>query len=159
MKAVPVSHSYTEMTELVLPTHTNNLGTAFGGTIMSWIDICAAICATRHSQMTSVTASIDALNFVAPVYRGWIVSLKASVNFTGKTSMEVGVRVDAENPIEGKKVHTATAYLTFVAMDANGKPREVPPVIPQTEDEKRRFSDAQIRRQTRLEQRRLLKRS
>ena len=157
MQPVPVSHSQTIMTELVLPTHTNALGSAFGGIIMSWIDIAAAICATRHSKMSTVTASIDALNFVAPVYRGWIVNLKASVNYTGRTSMEVGVRVDAENPVQGKTFHTATAYLTFVALDPNGKPQVVPPVQPVTDAELRRFKEAEIRRKVRLEQRKLIK--
>jgi acyl-CoA hydrolase len=93
-----VSQSTTTMTEMVLPTHTNALDSVFGGVIMSWIDICAAISAQRHAQMTVVTANIDDLHFVAPVYTGWIVNLKAAVNFTARTSMEIGVRVDAEKP-------------------------------------------------------------
>lgn len=149
----PVSQSVVQMTELVLPSHTNALGTIFGGIIMSWVDIAAAIAAQRHSQQPVVTASIDALNFVAPVHLGWVVNLKASVNYAGKTSMEVGVRVDAENPITGEKFHTASAYLTFVALGSNGKPRAVPPVEPQSADEKRRFSAAQERRRIRLEAR------
>jgi acyl-CoA hydrolase len=157
LKPVPVSQSESYMSELVLPTHTNALDSAFGGVIMSWIDIAAAICATRHCKMNTVTASIDALNFVAPVYRGWIVNLKAAVNYTGRTSMEIGVRVDAENPVQGKVFHTATAYLTFVALDAKGNPQPVPPVLPETEAEKRRYHDAEIRRQGRLAQRKLLK--
>src|SRR3954469_22523638 len=107
------------MTELVLPEHTNALDSIFGGVIMSWVDICAAIAAQRHAGMPVVTASIDALHFVKPVYKGWIVNLKASVNYVSRTSMEVGVRVDAENPIAKIKFHTASAYLTFVALDAN----------------------------------------
>jgi acyl-CoA hydrolase len=141
------------MTEMVLQTHINAVDSIFGGVIMSWIDIAAAISASRHSGRSVVTASVDDLDFVAPVYKGWIVNLRACVNFTGRTSMEVGVRVDAENPIEDKMFHTASAYLTFVAVDSNGKPVEVPPVIPGTDDEKRRYHDGQIRRQLRLERR------
>lgn len=149
----PVSESTVQMTELVLPSNTNALGTIFGGVIMSWVDIAAAIAAQRHARQPVVTASIDALNFVAPVHLGWVVNLKASVNYAGKTSMEVGVRVDAENPITGEKFHTATAYLTFVAIGKDGKPRTVVPVIPKSTDEKRRFDAAQVRRKLRLEAR------
>ena len=109
------------MTQLVLPGDINALGSIFGGTIMSWIDIAAAIASQRHSAKEVVTASIDQLSFVAPVYKGWVVNLKASVNFVAKTSMEVGVRVDAENPKTGETFHTVSAYLTFVALGSNGK--------------------------------------
>lgn len=117
---------------------------------MSWIDIAAAISAQRHSKSTVVTASIDALNFEAPVYQGWVVNLKAKVNFVGKTSMEVGVRVDAENPRTGQVFKTAKAYLTFVAIDTNGKPKEVPGLELETEEDKRRFKQGQIRKEIRL---------
>jgi acyl-CoA hydrolase len=138
------------MTELVLPQHTNALDSIFGGVIVSWVDIAAAIAAQRHCGMPVVTASIDALNFVAPVYKGWIVNLRASVNYTGRTSMEVGVRVDAENPVEKLVFHTASAYLTFVALDKNGKATPIPPVLPETEAQIRRFKAAEMRRQLRL---------
>ncbi len=157
MKPVPVSQSHVIMTELVLPQHTNALDSIFGGVIMSWVDIAAAISAQRHSGMPVVTASIDALNFVAPVYKGWVVNLQASVNFTSRTSMEVGVRVDAENPIHKKIFHTASAYLTFVALGKDGKPSPVPPVLPETEEQIRRFKAAEIRRQQRLQHRAALK--
>lgn len=147
----PASASEVLMTELVLPQHTNSFGSVFGGAIMSWIDICGAIAAQRHSRMSVVTASVDALQFVAPVFKGWTVNLKAQVNYAGRTSMEVGVRVDAENPATGETFHTATAYLTFVAMDAAHKPAEVPPLLPETVEQKRRYKEAQIRRQHRLE--------
>jgi acyl-CoA hydrolase len=149
-KPIPVSQSITSMTELVLPQHTNALGSIFGGVIMSWIDICAAICGSRHASCQVVTASIDALNFVAPVYKGWIVNLKASVNYVSRTSMEVGVRVDAENVIEKKIIHTASAYLTFVALDHSGIPKVIPQVLPESTDEKRRFEAAKARRAARL---------
>ncbi|MGZ3722878.1 MAG: acyl-CoA thioesterase [Bdellovibrionales bacterium] len=152
---VPVSQSKVIMTELVLPQHTNALDSIFGGVIMSWIDIAAAICSQRHSSSQVVTASIDALNFVQPVYKGWIVNIKAAVNFVSKTSMEIGVRVDAENPITKAVFHTASAYLTFVAIGKDGKPVSVPQVIPQTPEEIRRHAAGKLRRQHRLEQRQL----
>jgi acyl-CoA hydrolase len=158
MDARPVALSQVTMTELVLPQHTNALGTVFGGQIMAWMDICAAIAAQRHARKPVVTASVDALQFVAPVLKGWTVNLKASVNYVGRTSMEVGVRVDAENPITGETFHTASAYLTFVALDEQKKPVSVLPVDPQTEDQKRRFNEAQIRRQNRLSLREQTKR-
>lgn len=141
------------MTQLVLPEHTNALDSVFGGVIMSWIDICAAISAQRHSKKIVVTASIDSLHFVAPVYKGWVVNLKSRVNFVSKTSMEVGVRVDAENPRTGETFHTATAYLTFVALDSNRKPTQVDPLILDTKEDKRRYQEAQIRRELRLKTR------
>ncbi len=151
MESKPVSSSFVTMTEMVLPSHTNSLKTVFGGVIMSWIDIAAAISAQRHSHRPVVTASLDALSFVAPAYTGWVINLKASVNFVSKTSMEVGVRVDSENPISGEKNHIATAYLTFVALGENGKPQPIPQVIPETETEKRRHEEAKRRRAHRLE--------
>lgn len=146
----PISASQVTMTELVLPTHTNSLGSIFGGVVMSWIDICAAIAAQRHSKSEVVTASVDQLNFVAPVYKGWVVNLKSSVNFVSKTSMEVGVRVDAENPRTGEVFHTASAYLTFVALDAQGKPKVIPQLILETDSDRRRHKAAEGRRQHRL---------
>jgi acyl-CoA hydrolase len=149
----PVSASEVVMTELVLPVHTNSLGSIFGGVIMSWIDICAAICAQRHSNKSVVTASIDRLDFVAPVYKGWVVNLKAHVNFTGKSSMEIGVRVDAENPSTGETFHTASAYLTFVALGSNGKPTNIPQLICETPEDKRRNQEAKKRRSDRIQNR------
>ena len=147
-KAVKVSQ--VTMTELVLPTHTNALDTVFGGTVMSWIDICAAIAAQRHAGREVVTASMDRLSFVAPIRRGWVVNLKASVNFTSRTSMEVGVRVDAENPKTGEMFHTASAYMTFVALGSDGKPTEVPKLVLETEEDERRYAAAQKRREVSL---------
>ena len=154
LTARPVSDSKVVMTELVHPSHINALGSIFGGTIMSWVDIAAAICAQRHSKCNVVTASIDGLDFVQPVYQGWVVNLNASINFAGRTSMEVGVRVDAENPVTGERFHTASAYLTFVALSpVTGKPVEVPQVIAETEVEKRRFEAAKNRRAIRMKAR------
>lgn len=117
---------------------------------MSWIDICGAITAQRHSRLPVVTASIDYLQFVKPVMQGWTVNLKASVNYVGKTSMEVGVRIDAENPMTGEMFHTASAYLSFVALDENKKPLPVEPLILENDDQRRRNADAKKRREARL---------
>lgn len=120
---------------------------------MSWVDIVAAICAQRHSNSEVVTASIDQLHFVAPVYKGWVVNLKASLNFVSKTSMEVGVRVDAENPKTGETFHTASAYLTFVAIGSDGVPVPVPRLDLESEEERRRNKAAEARRAHRLQSR------
>jgi acyl-CoA hydrolase len=144
------SESQVIMTELVLPTHTNALGTIFGGQIMSWVDIAAAIAAQKHSRRAVVTASIDALHFVAPVKIGHVVHIKAQVNSTSRTSMEVGVRVDSENPLTGEMTHCSTAYTTFVALNEHGKPTPVPPLLVSTPDEKRRLEAAKKRRESRL---------
>lgn len=142
--------SQVEMTELVLPQHTNALGTIFGGVILSWVDISAAICAQRHSTRAVVTASIDAMHFLAPIRLGWIVNIKSSINFTSKSSCEVGVKITAENPLTQEHHHTASAYVTMVALDSNGKPCLIPQIAPETEDEKRRHDAAQVRRLARI---------
>jgi acyl-CoA hydrolase len=141
------------MTEIVLPSHTNTLGTVFGGVIMSWIDIAGAIAAQRHCRKTVVTASIDDLAFIAAVKQGWFVQVRARVNFTSRTSMEVGVRVDAENPKTGEWHHTSSAYLTFVALNELGTPTPIPPLELKTEEQKRRFNEAIKRRELRLKRR------
>lgn len=146
----PVSASEVIMTQLVLPIHTNSLDTIFGGTIMSWIDVAAAISAQRHCNREVVTASIDQLSFYAPVKKGWVVNLKSKVNFVAKTSMEVGVQVTAENPRTGELFHTSSAYLTFVALDSHGRPTAVPELILETDADKKRFEEGKSRRQQRL---------
>ncbi len=153
MEARKQSASEVIMTQLVLPTHTNALDTVFGGTVMSWIDIAAAIAAQRHSQKDVVTASIDELHFLAPIYRGWVVNLKAAVNFVSKSSMEVGVRVESENPKTGERFHTASAYLTFVCLGSDGRPTLAAPLLLETDQEKRRFKEAGYRREERLRRR------
>lgn len=150
MKAKTPKDSAVQMTEIVLPTHTNALGTIFGGTVMSWVDVAAAISAGKHARKIVVTASVDALHFVAPIHKGHYVHIRASVNFASRTSMEVGVRVESENPLTGEMTHTLTAYTTFVALDEMGKPTPVPPLKPETPEEKRRFEQAQKRRETRI---------
>jgi len=152
LEAIPVSASAVETTHLVLPSHTNALGTIFGGQLMSWCDLAAAIAASRHSHRVCVTASMDQLDFIHPIRLGDAVILKATVNFVGRTSMEVGVRVESEDPLTGKRIYAATAYLTFVAVDDAGDPVAVPPVRPETEDEIRRFQEAEERRRYRLSQ-------
>src|SRR5689334_3094321 len=117
--------SRTETTHFVLPEATNALGTIFGGTIMQWIDEVAAIAATRHAGGIAVTAAVDALQFLAPIHLGDLVVLKAQVNAVGRTSMEVGVRVEVEDPKTGVRKKTTKAYLTFVATDDDGRPRDV----------------------------------
>lgn len=141
------------MTEIVLPSHANGLGTVFGGQVAAWIDIAAGVAAMRHARNIAVTASMDDLHFMAPVHVGEVLILKAHVNRAFNTSMEVGVRVEAENPLTGERRHTATAYLTFVAIDRDGQRLPVPPLLPETEAEQRRYQQAEQRRLWRLERR------
>jgi acyl-CoA hydrolase len=145
------SQTIVEMNQIVLPQHTNALGTAFGGTIASWIDICAALSAQRHCRRNVVTASMDQLHFVAPIQQGQMVNLRSMVNYVGRTSMEVGVRVEAEDMLSGERVHAMSAYLTFVAVDENKRPCPIRPLEPVTPEEKLRWEEAQARRQQRLE--------
>lgn len=151
MQGKPPSSSVTHQEHLVRPQHTNAMNSVFGGEVVSWVDIAAATCAMRHCSRPVVTASIDAMAFLSPVHVGWIVCLDASVNYTGKTSCEIGVKVTAFDPVTGERHHTASAYLTFVALDSYGRPTTIPPVEPQTADEKRRFQEGQARRKSRLE--------
>jgi acyl-CoA hydrolase len=128
----------------------NLAGNVHGGTIMKIIDNTAGIVATRHTGKNSVTASIDRLDFHSPVFVGDLLKVTACINYVGRTSMEVGVRVEAENVITGQVRHTASAYLTYVSLDAQGKPVEAPPLHYETEDEKRRNREAIERRRRRL---------
>lgn len=141
------------MTELVLPNHTNQLGNLFGGQLMQWIDICAALSAAKHNKSICVTASVDRIDFHHPIKLGNAVTLIASINRVFKTSMEVGVKVFAQNFREGTKIHTNTAYLTYVSVDNNGKPIRAIEAIPETDDEKRRYDEALQRRENRLKNR------
>jgi acyl-CoA hydrolase len=156
METRTVRQSRVEMTEIVLPGHTNQLGTIFGGQLMAWIDIAGSIAAARHAHGVCVTASVDALHFVAPVRLGQHVCIFACVNYTGRTSMEVGVRLESEHPDTGERTHVATCYLTFVAIDAQGKPRPVPAIVPETAEEVRRYHDAELRRTSRLQLKEIL---
>ena len=152
-KVKPVSTSQVEMTELVLPNDTNRFGSLLGGRMMHWIDIAGAIAASRHSNKLCVTASVDEIQFHHPVKQGEIVILKASVNRVFRTSLEVGVRVLKEDSLTGDRKHTNTAYLTYVAIDEQGKPAEVLPIQPVSRDERRRYADAAKRRRLRLKHR------
>lgn len=152
-KPISPSVSLVQMTELVLPNHMNALGTVFGGVIMSWIDIAASISASRYCSKNVVTASIDDVHFLAPVRKGDVVCLTAQVNYTHKTSMEVEVKVTAENTKTKNLCHTVSAYLTFVALDEQHKPVSIPPLLLKTEEEKKKFEQAKIRRKWRLERR------
>ena len=122
MKSKSIKNSHVIMHELVLPNDTNVLGNVHGGRVMCLMDICAAMSAYKHARQPVVTASVDRLDFLAPAKKGDILILKSSVNYAHKTSMEIGVRIDAESPFTGEVRHTATAYLTFVAIDDNNKP-------------------------------------
>lgn len=148
-----VRESGHETSELMMPHHANNLGHVFGGVMLSMMDKTAAIAAFRHSRLNVVTASIDRVDFREPIHLGDLVVMKASVNFTGRTSMEVGVRVEAEELLSGRRRHTNSCYLTFVAVDRDGRPIEIPGIVPETADEKRRYEAAQRRRKRRLEER------
>ena len=151
--AKTVKESQHESSELMMPQDANNLGHIFGGVILSMMDKTAAIAAFRHSRASVVTASIDRVDFREPIHLGDLVVMKASVNYVGRTSMEVGVRVEAEELLTGRRRHTNSCYLTFVAVDRAGKPVEVPGLIPETPDERRRFDAAKERRARRLEER------
>ncbi len=151
--AKTVRESQHETSELMMPEHANNMGHVFGGVILSMMDKTAAIAAFRHSRAAVVTASIDRVDFREPIHLGDLVVMKASVNYVGRSSMEVGVRVEAEDLMSGNRRHTNSCYLTFVAVDRNGRPIEVAALEPETEDEQRRHAAAQDRRRRRLEER------
>ena len=152
MKRTP-SDSRTVKTEIVLPQHTNAIGTAFGGTIMSWVDICAAVAAQRHCGRVAVTASLDALNFRAPIRLGDVVTLTAQVNCAFRTSMEVGVLIEREEPGSHERVVAAESLMTFVNIGEDGRPLEVPPLAVEGEDEAARAQAARARRERRLAER------
>ena len=149
MPGKSVQNSIVVMHELVLPNDTNVLGNILGGRVMHYMDICAAMSAYKHARSPVVTASVDRLNFLAPAKMGDILILKSSVNYTGNTSMEVGVRIESENPISGEINHTASAYLTFVSLDDNRKPKAVEKINPESFDEIRRLKDAERRKEIR----------
>lgn len=153
MEKKTVSSSAVVIAQVMNPQDANPAGNVHGGVIMKLIDTAAGVVATRHSRSNVVTASIDRLDFHHPVYVGDLVFFKASINYVGRSSMEIGVRVEAENSKTGEVRHTASAYLTFVALDENGKPKQVPELILQNEEEKRRFIEGKNRRELRLRER------
>ena len=149
MEAKKPGDSAVESRYLLMPHQANPYGTAFGGVIMAWIDMTASMAAQRHCGKEVVTASIDSLSFKEPIRIGEHVVLKACVNYVGRTSMEVGVRVIREDPYSTKQITATTAHLTFVALDENKQPCPVPAIEPETESEKRRYENAKIRVQAR----------
>jgi len=150
-KAKTPAQSAVEARYVLMPDQANPYGTAFGGAIVAWIDMVASMAAQRHCGKEVVTASIDSLNFKEPIHIGEHVVLKASVNYVGRTSMEVGVQVSREDPYSGQSRVATTAHLTFVALDKNKNPTPVPAIIAETEDEKRRYANAEMRVKNRKE--------
>jgi len=152
-EARTVAETQHETAQLMMPQHANVLGHVFGGVMLSMMDTTAAVSAIRHARKACVTVSVDRVDFREPIHVGDLVIMKSSVNFVGKTSMEVGVRVESENLVTGVRRHTNSCYLTFVAIDRNGKPSPVPAVRPETAEEIRRYDAAKERREVRLKER------
>ena len=148
-----VRESQVETSDMMLPQNANVLGHVFGGVVLSLVDKTAAVAAFRHARLPVVTVSVDRVDFREPIRVGDLIVMKASVNFVGRTSMEVGVRIDAEDLLTGSRRHTNSCYLTFVAVDENGRPVEAPEIVPETDEERRRFVAAQERRRRRLDER------
>ena len=151
MKKKTVKNTHVIMHELILPNDTNLLGNVLGGRVMHLMDMCAAMSAYKHARTAVVTASVDRLDFLAPAKMGEIMILKSSVNYTGKSSMEVGVRIESENPKTGDIYHTSSAYLTFVSLNENSKPKRVDNINPENDNEIRRFNEGKIRHEERKE--------
>lgn len=149
MKAKRASESAVVMSHLTLPEDANPAGNLHGGVILKHVDGAGGVVAMRHARCNVVTASFERMDFLAPAYVGELVTFKASLNYVGRTSMEVGVRVEAENPITGHVRHTNSAYVTYVALDENGKPRAVPPLELDTPTAERRAREAENRRRMR----------
>ena len=150
MKARHPRESETVMSELMMPNHANIMGNVFGGVILSLVDRVAAVAAIRHARKPCVTVSVDKVDFKEPIHVGELLTAHARVNYAGRTSMEVGVKIIAENVLTGERRHTNSCYVTYVALDDHGRPTEVPPVVPETPDEKRRFERAAKRRASRV---------
>ncbi len=144
-----VSHSRTEMSQLMLPQHANMAGFVYGGTILFTADSVAYVCAARHAGANCVTASVDKVDFRQPIRIGDLVTFLASVNYTGRSSIEVGIKIFAEDFKTGVKRHTNSCYFTMVHLDDAGHPKEVPQIIPETDDERRRYADGKKRREAR----------
>lgn len=157
MHGKPVRESVSEYSELALPNDANVFGNVLGGKVMHLVDLAAAMAGIRHARCPVVTAAVDSLRFLHPVKIGQLLVLRSSVNRVFRTSMEIGVKVETETLISGQKLHTCSAYLTFVALDENGNPAQIPPVIPETLEEQRRYREAGERREARLALRSRLK--
>jgi acyl-CoA hydrolase len=152
-----VRESISEYSEIALPNDANSLGNVLGGKVMHLVDLAAAMAAIRHSRRPCVTASVDSLHFLHPVRIGQLIVLRSSVNRVFRSSMEVGVQVETEELLTGNKLHTCSAYLTFVALDENRRATAIPPVIPESDEEQRRFREAGERREYRLAMRNRLR--
>ncbi|MEO8291587.1 MAG: acyl-CoA thioesterase [Actinomycetota bacterium] len=145
----PASASAVTISQMMEVTDANIAGNVHGGVIMRLVDTAAALAAIRHARGLCVTVSLDEMSFIEPVHIGDVVTVRAMVNDVGTTSLECGVRVDAENPVTGECVHASSAYLVFVAVDEDGRPRPVPPLLAESDDERRRQHEAQLRRTAR----------
>lgn len=154
--AKPASASTVTLTQMMEVTDANVAGNVHGGALMRLADTAAALAAIRHAGTICVTVSVDDFSFLEPVHIGDVVTLTASVNDVGTTSLECGVRVDAENPLTGRRVHAVSAYFVFVALDGDERPREVPALVAETEDEIRRQHEAKLRREARLARRKAI---
>jgi acyl-CoA hydrolase len=152
MQGKTVKQSRIAISHVMLPQDANIAGNVHGGVIMKHVDTAAGFVAARHARSNCVTASIDRLDFHHPVFVGNLLTLKASINFVGRTSMEIGVRAETEDVISGQVRHTSSAYLTFVALDENGRPREIPPLILESDEDIRRNREAKARRENRLKE-------
>jgi uncharacterized protein (TIGR00369 family) len=151
LEAKTVSQSRVEIAQVMMPEHANPAGNVHGGNLLKLVDQAGAIVAARHTHSNVVTASVDRFDFIAPAYIGNLVFIKASLNYVSRTSMEIGVRVEAECLRTGTHTHIGSAYLTYVALDKEDKPTEVPKLIPKTDSEKRRYEEAKKRREIRLQ--------
>jgi acyl-CoA hydrolase len=145
-----MADSRVTLVQQMAPTEANPLGNVHGGSVMKLVDTAAGLAATKHVRGPVVTVAMDEMSFLEPVYIHDVVMLRATVNDVGRTSLEVGVRVDAENYVTGRKVHTSSAYLVYVALDEDGKPRPVPPILAETPEEEQRQHEAKLRREARL---------
>jgi acyl-CoA hydrolase len=150
MEGRPPRLSHTTISEVMMPHMANTLGNVHGGVILGMLDRVGAVSAIRHAQRVCVTVSVDRVDFREPIHLGELVTMYASVNYAHRTSIEIGVRVEAENLLTGTRRHTNSCYLTFVAIDDAGLPVPVPPVVPETAEEKRRYAEAEARRARRL---------
>src|SRR5438045_7044132 len=150
MKARHPRESETIMSELMMPQHSNIMGIVFGGVILSLVDRVAAVAAIRHAGKPCVTVSVDKVDFREPIHVGELLTAYARVNFAGRTSMEVGVKIIAENVLTGEKRHTNSCYVTYVALDEQDVPPQLPPIVPETHEEKRRYDRAGKRRASRV---------
>ena len=152
MESKKVADSRVEIAQIMYPEHANPNGNVHGGNLLKLVDQAASIVAVRHTRLNCVTASLDRMDFISPVYIGNLIIVRASLNYVSRTSMEVGVRVEAECLRTGTHTHVGSAYLTFVALDDDDNPTEVPQLLTENDDEKRRFEEAKKRKENRMKE-------